>query len=671
MLFKVDVSNTRTAIRVAICTLFICAVVNIGLAQTESQAPLSQPSASNSTDPTREWTIKPIRTESPRQTFESFLRVSNELEVAAILYQQQKSWLLFRHITTLSEQLSALVDVSEVAGASRRDVGFRTICYLMDIFGRIELPNLEDVPDVDDVKETEQPSNWRVPHTPLRIVQIGAGAREGEFLFSSRTTTASRRFFKGIEELPLRSKLKIQSWSNYVPQLTGPALPSALTNNMPKVLLTLWFDTPIWKIVYTAIIFLLAFLVIVWTDKVAVWLGGESKLNAAVIANISPISALLLLSLVQPLVANQLNVWGRFSTFTEVGFVTTKYLLLAWFAWQLSSLFFERLMSANKVNEGGVDANLFRLAAKVTGIVVVVLVLAYGGQQLGLPVLSLLAGLGIGGIAIALAIRPTLENLIGGVILYIDKPVRVGDFCSFGSYTGTVETIGMRSTNIRATDRTLISIPNAKFADMELINWAQCDRMLISQLIGVRYETTPDQLRHILVNLREMFHAHPRIDSETIRVRFASHGASSLDISIRVYALTREWNDFHAIKEDVLLRVSDIVAESGSGFAFPSQTLYIGQDDGLDKSLGDKAEKEVKSWRRHRKLPFPRLSSQRIQELEDTLDYPPNGSVELASNFTSLVESEALSTEPLSEEPLSIDEMSKTDDERQESSEKK
>ena len=154
-------------------------------------------------------------------------------------------------------------------------------------------------------------------------------------------------------------------------------------------------------------------------------------------------------------------------------------------------------------------------------------------------------------------------------MLYLDQPIRIGDFCTFGDKTGTVEAIGVRTTKVRALDRTLINVPNSALADMQLINWAKCDRMLISATIGLRYETDSDQLRYVLVKFREMLHAHPKIDRDTVRVRFAGYGASSLDIGVRIYALTREWNEFHAIREDVFLRMKDIVEESGTGFAFP------------------------------------------------------------------------------------------------------
>ena len=275
-----------------------------------------------------------------------------------------------------------------------------------------------------------------------------------------------------------------------------------------------------------------------------------------------------------------------------------------------------------------------------------VLILIYGAQDLGLPVLSLLAGLGVGGLAVALAIRPTFENLIGGAVLYIDRPVRIGDFCSFGTRTGTVESIGIRSTQVRALDRSLISIPNAAFADMEIVNWAKCDRMLILTTIGLRYETEPDQLRYVLVKLRELFHVHPRIDRNTVRVRFAGYGASSLDVEIRVYALTREWNDFYAIREDAFFRVNEIVRNSGTGFAFPSQTLYMSRDDGLDEDRGHAAMQEVASWRRSSQLPFHRLAAWRVGELAAALDYPLHSSPDADSPKDQVSEA----AEPLSAE---------------------
>ena len=310
---------------------------------------------------------------------------------------------------------------------------------------------------------------------------------------------------------------------------------------------------------------------------------------------------------------------------------------------------FATAISRRTLPEQKFDANMLRLIARILGFIGGILILAYGAQDIGLPVFSLLAGLGIGGLAIALAIRPTLENLIDGFILYLDRPIRVGDFCTFGDSSGTVDSIGIRSTQIRGLDRTLITVPNAQFADLQIVNWAQCDRMLIQQTIGLRYETAEDQLRYVIVKLREMLIGHPRIDSESVRVRFSEFGASSLDVSVRVYAMTREWNDFFAIKEDVQFRIMTIVEQSGTGFAFPSQTLYMRRDDGLDPTLGEKAKAEVSALRRTHQLPFPKFPTSRLEQLDGRLHYPPFGSPDFNATPEELKDSGG---EPLSAERL-------------------
>jgi MscS family membrane protein len=529
-------------------------------------------------------------------------------------------------------------------------VGNDTLGYLLDIFGRVEVLNLDNIPD-EDAFENKGLAQYRIPGTPIRIRRINDGAREGEFLFNARTVTVAPRFFLSIEDLPLRSSIGIRSWSASLPQITGPLIPAAVVLAMPPSLRALWLDTPIWKIIATTAIVFIAALLLAGFHR---WLSRTqpaSRIAALSWWLIRPVSILLVVALMIPIIDDQINTSGRFSAVVDTATTVLIYLSAAWLLWLAVRLVFEWIILSPRIGDESLDANLLRLVAGLIGIVGVTVILAFGGQTMGLPILSVLAGLGIGGLAVALAIRPTLENLIGGMILYIDKPVRVGDFCSFGERTGTVEAIGVRSTQLRSLDRTLVSVPNAQFADMQIVNWAQCDEMLINETIGVRYETTPDQLRYLLAQLREMLHAHPRINNETVRVRFSGYGDSALNITIRVYAKTREWNDFHAIREDIFMRTYDLVAEAGTGFAFPSHTIYMGRDDGLDKETGKKAEERVKAWRRTGQLPFPRFAPERLERVNDTLDYPPKGSPEAGhEDLEAAAGAERLSAEPLADE---------------------
>jgi MscS family membrane protein len=245
---------------------------------------------------------------------------------------------------------------------------------------------------------------------------------------------------------------------------------------------------------------------------------------------------------------------------------------------------------------------------------------------LGVNISAAVAGLGVGGIAVALAAQKSLENLFGGISLFADRPVCVGDFFRYGDQVGTVEEIGLRSTRVRTLDRTVVAIPNGEFSNLRLENFARRDRMRLYTMIGVRYETTPEQLRYLLARLRQILLAHPRVTDDPARVRFVGFGAYSLDLEVFAYVDTDEWSEFLGIREDLYLRFIDAVNESGTGFAFPSTTTYVGRDTGLDEEEVRRAEARVAEWREKGELPFPGFSESFRQEEENTLPWPPPGS---------------------------------------------
>lgn len=245
---------------------------------------------------------------------------------------------------------------------------------------------------------------------------------------------------------------------------------------------------------------------------------------------------------------------------------------------------------------------------------------------LGFDVTTVLAGLGIGGIAVAFAAQKSVENVIGGLALYLNQPVRIGDFCRFGDRVGTVEEIGLWATRVRTLDRTLVTIPNGSFSNLELENFTRRDKIWYHPTIGLRYETTPDQLRYILVEVRKLLYAHPKVDPESARIRFVNFGAYSLDLEIFAYILVTDYGEYLEVVEDLNLRIMDVVEKAGSSFAFPSQTTYLEQGTPLDPDRVRQAEARVREWRERRELYLPRFPPEKIRELRGTVPYPPEGS---------------------------------------------
>lgn len=269
-------------------------------------------------------------------------------------------------------------------------------------------------------------------------------------------------------------------------------------------------------------------------------------------------------------------------------------LLLLWRLIDFITRFGERRL-ARHGNLAGSSAVLFlRRAAKIA-------LIAFGAiailGTLGFDVTTGLAALGIGGIALALGAQKTVENFVGSVTLIADQPVRVGDFCKVGDTIGTIEQIGMRSTRIRTNDRTIVTIPNGEFSSLKIENYAHRDRFWFHPILTLRYETTPDQIRFLLVQLRSALISHPKVDPDPARVRFIELGAHSLNIEIFAYIHANDYSGFLEIKEDLFLRMMDVVEASGTGFAFPSQTLYVALDKGISGEKALEAEEKVREWR--------------------------------------------------------------------------
>jgi MscS family membrane protein len=241
---------------------------------------------------------------------------------------------------------------------------------------------------------------------------------------------------------------------------------------------------------------------------------------------------------------------------------------------------------------------------------------------LGFNLTTALAGLGIGGLAIGFGAQKTIENLFGGISLLGDEVIRVGDSCNFNGRVGTVEDISLRSTRIRTQERTELSIPNGALAAMNIENLSRRDKILLNPKFGLRSETTPDQLRYVLTEARRLLYQHPKVETASARVRFSSFEDSWLSIEMFSYVLTRDFAEFTAIREDILLRMMAIVENAGTGFAFPSQTVYLGRDSGIDKAKAEQAEQQVREWREQNRLPFPDFAPEDIAEIRDSLTYP-------------------------------------------------
>ena len=197
-------------------------------------------------------------------------------------------------------------------------------------------------------------------------------------------------------------------------------------------------------------------------------------------------------------------------------------------------------------------------------------------STLGYSVTALVAGLGLGGLALALAAQKTVENLFGAFSIALDQPFREGDFvCIDGEVLGTVERIGLRSTRIRTLDRTLVSLPNGKLAEMRLESYTARDRMRLHNIVRLAYGTTTQEVREVLTGIEAVLRSHPKIWPDVVNVRLKALTAEALEVEIMAWFQTSDWNEFLVIRQEVLLDILRVIEEAGVTLAFPTHTIHL------------------------------------------------------------------------------------------------
>lgn len=266
----------------------------------------------------------------------------------------------------------------------------------------------------------------------------------------------------------------------------------------------------------------------------------------------------------------------KLSPEADAAFVYLKTIALAvvalWFFISTVSCILDHLGA--KAKEKGTAVAAFMPWIKKT---VIALLLIFGvliaAQSLGADVKAFLAGLGIGGLAFALAAQDTLANVFGSVVVAVDQPFRVGEFVQIGAHQGTVEDIGLRSTKLRTPARTLIAIPNKTVAGESINNFGRMPQRRVDQTIGVTYSSTPEQIEGLLEDIRALLKNDPDVHQDFIAVNFLNYGAFSLDIQIIYFVANPDIKVSFATRERVNFAIMRLVAARGLSFAFPTQTV--------------------------------------------------------------------------------------------------
>jgi len=388
-----------------------------------------------------------------------------------------------------------------------------------------------------------------------------------------------------LERVTLRSRAKIWLFSSasigLIPQIARLASDSPIEKHLPDQMVS-WklMDTSLWRwialVLLVAAVAALSRLVsrfaLLWMQPVLKRIAP--RLNTSLLdVLVGPLTLLLAVAGFRAGLA-WIDPPPPLRLYLERGAGLLFFCALAWLGMRVVDLLIGRMQAVMQVKHQTFTYSVLPLASRVLKIAIVTVtataVLSSWGYNTG----AILAGLGVGGIALALAAQKTVENVFGGVAVVTDRPVTIGDFCRFGDQVGTVEDIGLRSTRIRTLNRTLLTVPNGLFSSMTLENFSKRDKMWFHLMLNLRRDTTSEQVRTLLESITQTLRRHPKAETGPIPARFVGVGTYSLDLEIFAYVLTRDGDEFLQIQQELFLEILDEVEAAGTALAVPTQAYY-------------------------------------------------------------------------------------------------
>jgi MscS family membrane protein len=395
-----------------------------------------------------------------------------------------------------------------------------------------------------------------------------------------------------LERVKLHSGLSVWLFSPEsvarIPLIAQQTNTSVIERHLPLPLVN-WelVGTPLWRWIGMALLAFALAMFSEWLSRLVLWLTRQVVKRVAPNSNLTlletflgPLRLLLSVSLFRAGME-----WFDPSALLRLYMGRVLALLFFWGIFWLCAVIIDviirHLRTRLQTKYRSFSYSVLPLSGRITKIVVFVLIIAAVLSAWGYNTTTLLAGLGIGGVALALASQKTIENLFGSVAVISDRPVSVGEFCKFGGSMGTVEDIGLRSTRVRTLDRTVMTIPNGSFSTMTIENFDRKDKTLFHVTLNLKRETTLAQVREVLQSITKLLRDNPKFETGSIPVRFVGIGTYSLDLEIFIYVLTLDGDEFMKIQQDLFLALMDAVEAAGTALAVPTQATITYNDEAL------------------------------------------------------------------------------------------
>lgn len=526
--------------------------------------------------------LEPADTSSPRATLQSFVEAWSDL------YQEVITEGEFAEFT--ARRVISCLDLSEVAPALRLGVAGESAVCLKEVLDRLELPPWEEVPGAEQLTpdgDAQPLQHWRIPGTEITLSRVSQGPREGEYLFDPDTVDRASEFFFLVRDQPYQSNDTPGIYEWYLSD-AGGWIPDKWVHALPRWTRRMVLGTPIWKwfgLCLMLIVLLGSMFLIYRAGRRMAKHFRETSVIGYFFSLLFPIAAIAMPALARYVVGRQLSLRGDVFYMVTIFLDVTILLAVIIVVLGIGSRIAELIISNPRIQPTGLDAQFIRVACRLASLVAAIFVFLEGGKQLGIPLTTLLAGAGVGGLALALAAQDALKNVFGSMMIFLDKPYRVGERIVTKGYDGVVEEIGLRSTKIRLLTGHQASIPNEDMARSHIENIGRRPHIRRATDIALELNTPPDKVERAVEIIRGLLADREELDPNfPPRVFFDEFNRDSLRVRIIYWYRPPNYWDFVAFSEKLNLRIMQELQAADIHLALPTTVTHMSIDE---KDLAD------------------------------------------------------------------------------------
>lgn len=543
---------------------------------------------------TVEHPLEPAVTTSPRATLQTFLETYREAYDLVQSHGMRRGTLTEQQQDYYVNRIAGCLDLSDVPPALLSLQVSESSTSLKEVLDRIELPPEVSWPDEAEVDEREL-SRWTIPHTEITIAKVTEGEKAGEWLFSPSTVERAPEFYQRVQHLPYTDRATVTAGAySFFHAEPGTLLPRNWILSLPKWAHKRPGGQAVWQWIGLACIMFLSLAIMAGAYVFGIRSSRSARESGALkylATLLFPIVAMLVPLLTNQFIESQLRITGGLLVVLTYFWNVVFLFALMMFVLGIGSRLAALVIATSWIQPSGMDAQLVRLACRMASIAAAVVVVLEGGQQIGIPLTTLLAGAGVSGLAVALAAQDTLKNVFGSIMISLDKPYKVGERIVAKGYDGVVEEVGLRSTKIRLLTGHLTTIPNEEMARCDIENIGRRPSIRRVSDISIPLDTPPEKIDRAVKVVREVLEDHEGMQPDfPPRVFFNDFNRDSFNIRMIVWYHPADYWDFLAFSQRVNEEIVRRFAAEGIEFAPPTNVTLFSQTDERPPHVGDAGE---------------------------------------------------------------------------------